>query len=217
MFSCIWFIFFFFSVHTSWQGSEEKPLVWKVQAQFFVTPMKRPVILSGHLSTCGITKQQEPAKNPSVQIIKVHCMSLQFYITEGWNAIISTVIPGFQPKKKKGKKQKQWHNKPKWSVYACANHTTYLMCHNMEWPRQTRLQVMWFTLTQDNTHEDKDSVSTLKNYTDKNIRPAIFKKNKNKNLLRLLWKKMNVIKVSVNPTQRLFVFKSANKANNAKK
>lgn len=46
----------------------------------------------------------------------------------------------------------------------------------MGWPRQTRLQVMWFTLTQDNTHEDKDSVSTLKSYTDKNIRPAIFKK-----------------------------------------
>lgn len=57
----------------------------------------------------------------------------------------------------------------------------------MEWPRQTRLQVMWFTLTQDNTHEGKDSVSTLKTTLTKTSgQPFSKQQQKKNNLLRLL-------------------------------
>lgn len=48
------------------------------------------------------------SQNPSVQIIKVHCRCLQFYITEGQLAIISTIIPGFQPTHTKKKEIEKW-------------------------------------------------------------------------------------------------------------
>lgn len=53
---------------------------------------------------------------------------------------------------------------PKWSACACANHITYLRCHNMGWPRQTRLQVLLLHLLK---------TAHMKNYSDKNARPAI--------------------------------------------
>lgn len=82
----------------------EKLLVCNAEAQFFMTLMKikkRTVILTRNLwnyKTTGIRQ------SPSVQIMKVHCMGVQFNVTEGCPAIISTIIPGFQPTKNKKKK-----------------------------------------------------------------------------------------------------------------
>lgn len=61
------------------------------------------------------------SQNPSVQIIKVRCRCLQFYITEMVCAIKSTIIPAFQPLKKEKSKSDRW------SACARADHRKYIL------------------------------------------------------------------------------------------
>lgn len=86
-------------------------------------------------------------------------MGVQFNITEGCPAIISTITPGFQPTKKK--KEKDILNKK-------CRCLTNLMCHDMEWMTQARLHVLWsYTESRQLTGEDRDIVLNSGNYTDK--------------------------------------------------
>lgn len=134
-------------MHTSWQGRRKTAGMqrWSTVLHDTDENKKRTVILTRNLwnyKTTGIRQ------SPSVQIMKVHCMGVQFNITEGCPAIISTIIPGFQPTKKK--KEKDILNKK-------CRCLTNLMCHDMEWMTQARLHVLWsYTESRQLTGEDRD-------------------------------------------------------------
>lgn len=91
------------SVHTSWEGREKKSAGMKSSSPVLHDTLQEKKKTSHIIQTPLNLWNYEItgiSQNPSVQIIEVHCRCLQFYITEGQLAIISTIIPGFQPKKK---------------------------------------------------------------------------------------------------------------------
>lgn len=84
---------------------------------------------------------------------KLHSMCVRSTITERSPAIISTIVPGFQPTQKNKKYQGLFSK---------------LMYNDMEWIGLAKLQVLWFyTESRQETGEDGDIVLILRNCTDK--------------------------------------------------
>lgn len=141
--------------------------------------------------------------DPSVQIIKVHCRCLQFYITEGQLAIISTIIPCFQPKIERKKRENSDVINPfKWSACACANHITHLVRNIMGWPGQIRIQVPLLHLLE-TTNMKMTTVLRLQSDIDKKKTPCHpFSKMTIRNKqMELIWKKVDITEVSAKTTQ----------------